>query len=86
MDSLFPKYGYKPDVYREESIVDLVKRHKAGEKIFPEGIDVVTGGFPCQDFSVAGKRNGFNFIKITREKLLKGILPRRKPVVSYICG
>jgi DNA (cytosine-5)-methyltransferase 1 len=28
--------------------------------IFPENIDIVTGGFPCQDFSVAGKRLGFN--------------------------
>ena len=72
MDSLFPKYGYKPDVYREESIVDLVKRHKAGEKIFPEGIDVVTGGFPCQDFSVAGKRNGFNSHKDHKGKIIEG--------------
>ena len=31
-----------------------------GESVFPENIDVVTGGFPCQDFSVAGKRKGFN--------------------------
>lgn len=46
-------------VYHLESIVDLVKRAKAGEKIFPENIDIVTGGFPCQDFSIAGKRLGF---------------------------
>ena len=68
----FAKYGYSPDVYREESIVDLVKRHKAGEKIFPEGIDVVTGGFPCQDFSVAGKRNGFNSHKDHKGKIIEG--------------
>lgn len=48
------------DVYHIESIVDLVKRAKSGEKVFPENIDVVTGGFPCQDFSIAGKRKGFN--------------------------
>lgn len=46
--------------FQQESIVDLVKRHQKGEKVFPSGIDVVTGGFPCQDFSVAGKRKGFN--------------------------
>jgi DNA (cytosine-5)-methyltransferase 1 len=40
------------------SIVDLVKRHRDGERIFPERIDVVTGEFPCQDFSIAGKRMG----------------------------
>ncbi len=47
-------------IYQVESIVDLVKRAKAGEKVFPEGVDIVTGGFPCQDFSIAGKRKGFN--------------------------
>ena len=45
-------------IYHLESIVDLVKRHKAGEKIFPQA-DVVTGGFPCCDFSVSGLREGF---------------------------
>ena len=50
--------------YKLESIVDLVKRHKSGEeKVFPSGIDIVTGGFPCQDFSVAGKRKGFESTK-----------------------
>jgi DNA (cytosine-5)-methyltransferase 1 len=40
--------------------VDIVKAHKEGKSIFPKNIDVVTGGFPCQDFSVSGKRLGFN--------------------------
>ena len=48
------------DIYHLDSVVDLVKCAKKGEKVFPEDIDVVTGGFPCQDFSVAGKRKGFN--------------------------
>lgn len=57
------RYSNANEIYHVESIVDLVKRHKNGEQIFPENIDVVTGGFPCQDFSVAGKRQGFNSLK-----------------------
>lgn len=53
-------YENANEIYHIDSIVDLVKRAQAGEKVFPNGIDIVTGGFPCQDFSVAGKRNGFN--------------------------
>lgn len=48
------------DIYHIGSIVDLVKQAKSGEKIFPDNVDIVTGGFPCQDFSIAGKRKGFN--------------------------
>lgn len=48
------------EIYHVESIVNLVKRAKNGEKVFPDKIDIVTGGFPCQDFSVAGKRKGFH--------------------------
>lgn len=47
-------------IYHVESIVDLVKKAKKGDNIFPKNIDIVTGGFPCQDFSIAGKRLGFN--------------------------
>ena len=61
----FSKRGLpSSDIYKLESIVNLVKAHDAGDhSIFPSDIDVVTGGFPCQDFSVAGKRQGFNSSK-----------------------
>lgn len=48
------------EIYHLESIVDLVKKEKNGEIIFPRNVDIITGGFPCQDFSIAGKRKGFN--------------------------
>jgi len=68
--SFFSKRGNDKTDFMLESIVDLVKKHKQGEKIFPS-VDIVTGGFPCQDFSVAGKRNGFNSHKGHHGGLLK---------------
>jgi len=56
----FSKYGYSKDVFLSDSIVDLVKRHENGESVFPDDIDIVTGGFPCNDFSISGLRKGFD--------------------------
>lgn len=53
------RHNVNPEIYHLTSIVDLVKMHKETGDIFPNNIDIVTGGFPCQDFSVAGKRKGF---------------------------
>ena len=59
--SFFGKnYGFDIGSLHLESIVDRVRRHYSGkDSLFPQNVDVVTGGFPCQDFSVAGKRKGF---------------------------
>ena len=39
---------------------DIVEMLKDPELKLPKNIDVVVGGFPCQDFSLAGKRGGLN--------------------------
>jgi DNA (cytosine-5)-methyltransferase 1 len=56
----FGQRGTDTATYYLDSIVDLVKLEKENKiEIFPKNVDLVTGGFPCQDFSVAGKRLGF---------------------------
>ncbi|MCC6762818.1 MAG: DNA (cytosine-5-)-methyltransferase [Chitinophagaceae bacterium] len=67
----FSKRGHDSANFHRESIVDLVKMYRNGVNVFPKNIDVVTGGFPCQDFSVAGKRNGFNSHKNHKGEVIK---------------
>lgn len=73
----FSKKGIDKDVYHLGSIVDLVKLHdESGVNVFPKNVDVVTGGFPCQDFSVAGKRLGFDSDKShTGNKIVGDSIP-----------
>lgn len=67
----FSKKGHNAEDFYKESIVDLVKMYRNGVNVFPEEVDVVTGGFPCQDFSIAGKRNGFNSNKNHKGQLIE---------------
>jgi len=68
--SYFSKRNINPAIFHLASIVDLVKSSEIGEFTFPANVDVVTGGFPCQDFSLAGKRKGFNSHKSHSGELL----------------
>ena len=68
----FAARGKPKDAFHLESVVELVKKHRKTGGVFPEA-DVVTGGFPCQDFSIAGKKDGFNSHKAHHGKPLSEI-------------
>ncbi len=62
--------------FRVGSIVDIVKEYQNGnKKVFPKNIEIVTGGFPCQDFSIAGKRKGFNSHKDHHGNIINSDIP-----------
>lgn len=72
----FSKKNIACSTYYLDSIVDLVKLHKEnGISVFPNNVDIVTGGFPCQDFSISGKRKGLNSDKSHNGKRLSSDVP-----------
>jgi len=56
----FSKRKNIQNIYHCESIVDIVKNMRNKKIPIPKNIDIVTGGFPCNDFSRAGSRKGFS--------------------------
>ncbi|MES2135070.1 MAG: DNA cytosine methyltransferase [Patescibacteria group bacterium] len=51
------------------------------EKPIPKKIDIVLGGFPCQDFSHAGKRSGFNSKRGLLYQSMAEVIKRTKPTL-----
>jgi DNA (cytosine-5)-methyltransferase 1 len=47
----------------------------------PSKVDIVLGGFPCQDFSHAGKRKGFNSDRGTLYQAMSEVIQQSKPML-----
>lgn len=59
--------------------IECADIHTVDEKKLPDA-DVVIGGFPCQDFSVAGKRRGFENVERGQLYLeMKRVIDYKKP-------
>jgi len=54
------------------------------KKYIPDGIDVLCGGFPCQAFSIAGKRGGFEDTRGTLFFDVAEIIKRKKPKAIFL--
>ncbi len=65
------------------SIVDILngKHDSTLGASLPKKIDIVLGGFPCQEFSHAGKRRGFNSEKGILYRSMAEVVRRTKPIV-----
>ncbi|ABT15168.1 DNA methyltransferase [Paramecium bursaria Chlorella virus NY2A] len=65
---------------------------KFSKRDFDEPIDMITGGFPCTGFSIAGKRNGFEHaesglfgevVRITKEYMPKMVFLENSGMLSH---
>ena len=61
-------------------INDILENRLIGASL-PTKADIVLGGFPCQDFSHAGKRMGFNSKRGLLYRSMIEVLRRTKPLI-----
>lgn len=63
------------------SLIDIKELLKNSEFPYYDNIDVVIGGFPCQDFSHAGKRKGLGTERGTLYHSFVEIIKRVRPLI-----
>lgn len=74
--------------FKEEIVcgdISKILSGKYGRRMFdkelPQRADIVLGGFPCQDFSHAGKRKGFNSTRGLLYQSMAEVIKRTQPVL-----
>ncbi len=59
----------------------LYEKNLFNDSLLPQQADIVLGGFPCQDFSLAGKRRGFDSQRGLLYQSMAEVIKRTKPLV-----
>lgn len=68
--------------YGEIPFGDITK--KETKKNIPDGFDILCAGFPCQAFSIAGKKGGFNDTRGTLFFDVAEIIKTKKPKAVFL--
>ena len=68
--------------FGEDPFGDITKEFN--KKYIPDGFDVLCAGFPCQAFSIAGYRRGFDDTRGTLFFDVAEIIRRKKPKAIYL--
>ncbi|HAJ57560.1 MAG TPA: DNA (cytosine-5-)-methyltransferase [Candidatus Omnitrophica bacterium] len=66
--------------FKHKSTCLDIKKYLDGNGVIPD-CDVVIGGFPCQDFSLAGKRGGFNTERGRLYEQMKRVIVLKHPLI-----
>ncbi|WBX76374.1 DNA cytosine methyltransferase [Tenacibaculum ovolyticum] len=77
----YSKQTYKAN-FGETPFGDITK--KATKDYIPDGFDVLCAGFPCQAFSIAGKRGGFEDTRGTLFFDVAEIIKKKKPKAIFL--
>lgn len=78
---LHAKKTYKAN-FGEVPFGDITKEET--KKFIPDGFDVLCAGFPCQAFSIAGKRGGFEDTRGTLFFDVAEIIKQKKPKAIFL--
>ncbi len=75
--------NFKHEVVCDDINTILKSNHSMGffEKSIPNKTDIVLGGFPCQDFSHAGKRKGFNSERGLLYQSMAEVIKKTNPIL-----
>jgi DNA (cytosine-5)-methyltransferase 1 len=77
------KKNFKHDIVCGDirKILNGKQQQRLFEKALPTKVDIVVGGFPCQDFSHAGKRKGFKSSRGLLYQSMAEVIKRTNPAL-----